>query len=402
MILSSFSWGYVTTQLVGGRMTEKYGIKKIYGICLFLCGILTAISPPVAKLHYMAFVALRILQGVLEGVTFPSLHAMTARWVPVEERNSFIARSYFGSVFGMIITLPMCGAIVKVWGWEVAFYVIAVINTIWFICWWLLVFDTPEQHPRISEHELLHIQDSLKESVDSKHSLPVPWKAIFTSIPFWALIIGDMGNCWGIITMASNMPTYLKLMVGMDITTTGILSSLPMLCRYIGGLIHGYIADWLLLHKKLSRVNVRRLFNSISQCIPALTMTLTAFSGCNVTYAVVLQCIGFFFNGAISCGHFSSYIDLAPNFSGTLFGIGNTFSGGGTGFLAPLVIGAITQDNMTFAAWRTVFLLTAGIYFGANIIYVIFIQGEIQVWNYPPDTAKRGKSGEIPEHEEKA
>ena len=52
---------------------------------------------------------------------------------------------------------------------------------------------------------------------------------------------------------------------------------------------------------------------------------------------------GFFFNGALSSGHFASYLDLAPNFSGTIFGISNTFSGGGTGFIVPLIIGALTQ-----------------------------------------------------------
>ena len=41
-----------------------------------------------------AFGLVRVLQGVCEGVTFPSLHALTARWVPPEERASFVARSY--------------------------------------------------------------------------------------------------------------------------------------------------------------------------------------------------------------------------------------------------------------------------------------------------------------------
>ena len=46
---------------------------------------------------------------------------------------------------------------------------------------------------------------------------------------------------------------------------------------------------------------------------------------CDVSYAIALLCVGMFFNGAISSGHFSSYVDLAPNFAGTLMGISNTF-----------------------------------------------------------------------------
>ena len=46
---------------------------------------------------------------MFEGVTFPALHAMIARWVPLEERNSFMSRSFMGSVFGLVITFPLCG-----------------------------------------------------------------------------------------------------------------------------------------------------------------------------------------------------------------------------------------------------------------------------------------------------
>ena len=46
---------------------------------------------------------------------------------------------------------------------------------------------------------------------------------------------------------------------------------------------------------------------------------------CNVSYAITLLCIGMFFNGALSSGHFSSYVDLSPNFAGTIMGIVNTF-----------------------------------------------------------------------------
>jgi len=85
-------------------MAEYFGFKKVYGLGLLMTAILTFLSPLVAKANVWAFMVLRILQGIFEGVTFPSLHAMTPRWIPVKERNSFIARSMFGGVFGLIIT----------------------------------------------------------------------------------------------------------------------------------------------------------------------------------------------------------------------------------------------------------------------------------------------------------
>ena len=57
------SYGYVTTQIIGGRMTELFGVKRVYGFCLLGTAFLTLLSPIAAKLHVAAFIALRVLQG---------------------------------------------------------------------------------------------------------------------------------------------------------------------------------------------------------------------------------------------------------------------------------------------------------------------------------------------------
>ena len=197
---------------------------------------------------------------------------MTARWIPLEERTSFIARSFFGSTFGLVFTFPMCGALVAAAGWESAFYVIGCITIAWFLFWWCLVFDSPESHPRISDSEKNLIESSIAKNVDLRKSHPVPWKQIFTSVPFIGLVITDASNSWGLMGLASNGPTYLKYMLGVDIKTNGLLSGLPMLSRYLGGVFHSAIADRIQKGNQLSVVWIRRIFNSISQCAPAIAM----------------------------------------------------------------------------------------------------------------------------------
>ena len=124
MVISGFSYGYSTTQILGGRLAELYGFKRVFGIALTLCAFLTLASPFVAKQGVWYFIVLRALMGVLEGVSFPSLHAMTARWIPKASRTNFIARSYFGTTLGLVITFPLCGFLIDSFGWESAFYVI--------------------------------------------------------------------------------------------------------------------------------------------------------------------------------------------------------------------------------------------------------------------------------------
>ena len=37
---------------------------------------------------------------------------MTAKWVPQEERSSFVARSFMGTMVGKVITYPLCGILI--------------------------------------------------------------------------------------------------------------------------------------------------------------------------------------------------------------------------------------------------------------------------------------------------
>ncbi len=48
-MLSAFGYGYVTTQLLGGRAAERFGVRAVYGRCLAACGALTLLSPVAAR-----------------------------------------------------------------------------------------------------------------------------------------------------------------------------------------------------------------------------------------------------------------------------------------------------------------------------------------------------------------
>ena len=69
--------------------------------------------------------------------------------------------------------------------------------------------------------------------------------------------------------------------------------------------------------------------------------------------------------------------DIAPNYSGTLYGIGRTLADGATGFLVPPVIEAITSNSLTTPrTWRIVFLLAAAVYCtGAAAFIVLYREG---------------------------
>lgn len=56
------------------------------------------------------------------------------------------------------MTLPICGVLISAWGWESVFYITGLVGILWSVMWFNLVFETPADHPRISEYERHHIE----------------------------------------------------------------------------------------------------------------------------------------------------------------------------------------------------------------------------------------------------
>jgi MFS family permease len=80
----------------GGRLGELIGVKRIFGASLGLASILTFATPAAAYWDYKALIALRVLVGVLQGATFPSMHALIAKWAPPDERSKISSFIYAG------------------------------------------------------------------------------------------------------------------------------------------------------------------------------------------------------------------------------------------------------------------------------------------------------------------
>jgi len=115
-VFSSFSWGYMTTQIIGGRLAELYGFKKIYGVGTFLPGLLMFFHPVAARSDVRLFIFLRALMGVACGGTWPAMHVLTARWVPPAARSSFISQTYMGGMIGIVLSFPLCAFIITHFG----------------------------------------------------------------------------------------------------------------------------------------------------------------------------------------------------------------------------------------------------------------------------------------------
>ncbi|KAB0790163.1 hypothetical protein PPYR_15517, partial [Photinus pyralis] len=215
-------------------------------------------------------------------------------------------------------------------------------------------------------------------------SPPTPWKAIFTSMPFWAVLIAQFGQAWGFTILITNIPTYMSNVLGFDIKKNGALSAGPYFAFWIFSLLSGVISDYVVSREYVTVGFARKFANTIALCVPGIGLIVLGVIG-NAQWditdaAVILLFISVGFNGSSTCGYHMNHIDLSPVHSGTLMGIAS----GSTNFLclfAPLLLQFIVTDEKDAFQWATVFYITSAIYLIGNTVFVVFGSGETQPWN---------------------
>lgn len=67
IILGCFFWGYILTELPGGRLAELVGGRRVFGHSMLWASVLTLVTPAAALLDYKVLVAVRVLLGFMLG-----------------------------------------------------------------------------------------------------------------------------------------------------------------------------------------------------------------------------------------------------------------------------------------------------------------------------------------------
>ncbi|XP_055943016.1 sialin-like [Argiope bruennichi] len=380
IVLSSFYYGYIMTQLPGGVLCDKVGAKWLFGGGVLITTALYLLVPLAASWGVIAVVVIRILEGIGEGLTFPALIHAISNWSPKFERSRISSIIALGIPIGNIIGSPISGYLSSsdlFGGWPSTFYLFGTIGCVWFLLWCILAFETPECHPRISKTELLYIQQNKSEK--SKKDVPIPWKDIFLSFPMWAVIISHFGHNYAFLMFLTMMPTYFKTILHFDIKTNGLLSALPYVVQGISTFLASYCADKLRESKKLSITAIRKICNTIGLFGPALCCLGIIAAGCHAQLIIVLLCLTMCLNDFVYSGFNVTHIDMSPDYAGVLFAITNTISNT-AGILSPTIVGLLTANGETVENWNKIFFITSAVYVSCGLFYAIFASAEVQPW----------------------
>lgn len=366
LIQSSFFWGYLLTQILGGIWADRFGGKVVLGFGVVWWSIATMLTPVAAKLGLPFLLIVRAFMGIGEGVAMPAMNNILSKWIPVSERSRSLSLVYSGMYLGSVTGLAFSPFLISKFGWPSVFYAFGSLGSIWFALWQRKARSSPSEDPDISEDEKRHILggNATKEPVSS-----IPWRLILSKPPVWALIISHFCHNWGTFILLTWMPTYYNQVLKFNLTESGLLCVLPWLTMAVFANIGGWIADTLVA-KGVSITNVRKIMQSIGFLGPAFFLTLLSKVRTPAMAVLCMACSQG--SDAFSqSGLYSNHQDIGPRYAGVLLGLSNT-----AGVLAGVFGTAATGYILQKGSWDNVFQVSVILYIVGTVVWNVFSTGE--------------------------
>lgn len=368
-VLSSFFIGYLVTQVLGGRLADRFGGKSILGAGVLFWSAFTILTPPAAFVGLATLYATRIGMGVGEGVTFPSIYSMFGRWLPAKERARVIGFNFSAIPIGTVLALLVTPWIVVAYGWQWAFYIFGAMGVVWWGFWHFIITASPAEHPNISAHEktLIEADTSTEQAIE-----PPPWGALLRSLPVWAVIVCHFCNNWAGYVLLSWMPTYISQALGVNYASIGLYAIIPSMASFLFLNVAGWTTDHL-ASRGMETLRIRKIMQSIGFGGYAAVLLVVGYVTSPVL-AIVLMSVGAMLGAFVAGGFLVNHLDIAPKHAGVLMGLTNT-AGTIPGIIGVTVSGLILQWT---DSWALVFQVAAVINLIGLAFYLKFASAKVE------------------------
>ncbi|KAM1182227.1 hypothetical protein ACFX2I_000652 [Malus domestica] len=368
LIQSSFFWGYLLTQILGGILADKIGGKRVLGFGVIWWSVATILTPIAAKISLPFLLIMRAFMGIGEGVAMPAMNNILSKWIPVSERSRALSLVYTGMYLGSVTGLAVSPILIQKFKWPSVFYSFGSLGSIWLALWLNKAYSTPKEDPELSAEEKELIMGGTGNT--SKEPVKViPWKLILSKTPVWALIVCHFCHNWGTFILLTWMPTYYNQVLKFNLTESGLLCVLPWLTMAVFANIGGWIADTL-VSKGFSVTTVRKIMQSIGFLGPAFSLTLLSRVKTPAMAVLCMACSQG--SDAFSqSGLYSNHQDIGPRYAGVLLGLSNT-----AGVLAGVFGTAATGYILQRGSWDDVFKVSVVLYIIGTLIWNLFSTGE--------------------------
>ena len=334
---AAFQVAYAIGLVTAGRLTDRLGTRRGFAIAITIWSV-AAMLPGLAT-SVLTFSLAMFFLGLGEAANFPACIKTVAEWFPKKERALATGMFNSGANIGAIVVPVVVPLLTFTFGWQGAFIATGALGFLW-LASWLLLYDKPETHPRISPAELAYVRSDPPEKVAS-----VPWLRILPLRETWAFALAKFFTdpIWWFYLFW--FAPYLQETFHLDIKQ----NRLPVILAYSLSCVGSIAGGWLsgsLLKRGLS-LNVARK-SALLVCALAVLPVLYAPFSHNLWVVVGLVGLAMAAHQGWSANLFTLPSDLFPRAAvASVVGFGGMVGSAG-GVLMQLGAGRIVQATHSY------------------------------------------------------
>jgi MFS transporter, ACS family, aldohexuronate transporter len=384
-IAAAFSFAYAFGYLFGGRVMDRFGVKR--GLPLFVfCWSLAAMAHGLCgligvqqefRMHYpwfswaekgvvwmtlampmtaAGFMLARIGLGLAEGGNFPAAIKTVAEWFPVKERALATGWFNMGSNVGAILCPILVPWIFLHFGWQTTFYLTGAAGLVWVAAWWLL-YESPERHKQLSPAELAYIRSG--QPAVEEPPAKVPWLSLLGCRGVWAFVLASIlaGPAWGFYQFF--LPDFLDKKFHLPLEATGWWTGVFFVIAAAGGVAGGWLAE-IFLNRGWSLNAARKV--ALLACALAVVPVFLAPFAAGVWLAVAIVGLAGAAHQGWSSNLYSVVSDTMPKQAiSSVVGLGGFvcyFTGGFINGLTGLILQHTGTYFWVFAYFSGMYLLS--------------------------------------------
>ncbi|MCR6546387.1 MFS transporter [Dehalobacterium formicoaceticum] len=338
LVSTAFFIGYAMTMLPAGALADRFGATKVIVAGTLFWSIFTFFSPFGGTIG--AFMFIRVLVGMGQGVTLPSASSLVSKWVPKKEAGLAQGLTLVGVPLGTALTMLVGVQLIKYFSWQTIFYSFAFLGPIWTVIWLLFGKDRPELDPKISKSELDYIKSDQGSNPGASQGVSLSNNDIFKNKSVWGATIAYFCYNYVFYLLLTWLPTYLVLGRGFTLVKSGYFTMIPYIVAIFTYPLGGVLAD--LASKKYGQNVGRKMFPIIGLVVGGCALFVGAQAS-SAGMAIVLIAASMGFLTLTQGGFFSMPIIFAPRNAGKIVGLYG-FIGTFAGISAPLLTGLVVDS----------------------------------------------------------
>lgn len=317
VFMSLFYVGYMITQLPGGMLADRFGVKAVLSISVLVTGVFSLLLAVVDSWGLALF--LRFIAGLGSGAIVSSSTRSIAREFPPERRSTALGVFFVATTAGLLLANSIAPKALEVGTWRTAFVWVGVATTLLSVVIYLIV--PPEERALDGPGPL----DGLASVIRSRGIV------LMLLVGFCYIAVSISVATWANHSMST---------MGISVTTAA-----QIMMRYsIAGIVATVLSGWLV---DTFRIN-RRWY--VISCFAAIAVMTLVFSAQTSVVGLSIAAVIYGFVTYLPNAHLTTLMleRARSEFPGTAMGVSNVVWQSGA-VVAPAVSGWLFAATNNFS-----------------------------------------------------